>query len=151
RTLAPQEMAILCDLARVAEHELNMMDLIRTQRELIETKNALATTQQRLAAELEEAAMFVRSLLPEPLHGRIRTDWRFISCSKLGGDFFGYHWLDEDKFAIYLLDVCGHGVAAALLSISIHNALRRQALHEARLDRPSEVLAALNRAFPMDE
>ncbi|MBW1801380.1 MAG: response regulator, partial [Deltaproteobacteria bacterium] len=70
--------------------------------------------------EIAEAASYVKSLLPPCIsEGRVRTDWRFHPSTALGGDSFGYHWLDEDHFVIYLLDVSGHGVGAALLSISI--------------------------------
>jgi sigma-B regulation protein RsbU (phosphoserine phosphatase) len=47
--------------------------------------------------------------------------------------------------------VCGHGVSASLLAIAVFNMLRRQSLAEVRFDEPAEVLAALNRAFPMEE
>ena len=50
------------------------------------------------------------SLLPERLSGEVTTDWLFIPSVELGGDAFGYHWLDPDHLAMYLLDVCGHGV-----------------------------------------
>lgn len=151
RTLEGPQLAVFRELAAIAEAELNMMDLIRAQRELLETKNALIAAQERLARELADAAAYVRSLLPPKLDGRVRTDWRFVSSSQLGGDIFGYHWLDSRRLVVYLLDVCGHGVAPSLLSISVNTALRRQALPHVRFDEPAEVLAALNRAFPMDE
>jgi sigma-B regulation protein RsbU (phosphoserine phosphatase) len=151
RDLTAVEMATFAELAALAEHELNMVELIQAQRELIETKDALLMAQERLAAELAEAAAYVRSLLPPKLDGPVRTDWSFITSSQLGGDLFGYHWLDDRRLAIYLHDVCGHGVGASLLSTSVHNALRRQALPGVRFDEPSEVLAGLNRAFPMAE
>ena len=114
------------------------------------TYRALVQSQEHLAAELAEAAAYVKSLLPAPLAGEVNADWRFIPSSQLGGDAFGYHWLDADHFAIYLLDVCSHGVGAALLSISVMNVLRSQTLPGADFQDPSEVLAALNRTFPMD-
>ncbi|MBI1390638.1 MAG: SpoIIE family protein phosphatase [bacterium] len=105
-----------------------------------------------LARELSDAASYVRSLLPEPLlDGPIRADWRFIPSTELGGDSFGYHWLDENHFAMYLLDVVGHGVGAALLSVSIMNALRSGALPDTDLRQPSDVLKKLNLTFPMDQ
>jgi hypothetical protein len=48
-------------------------------------------------------------------------DWRFIPSASLGGDSFGYHWIDEDHFAAYLIDVSGHGWVAALLSVSVYS------------------------------
>lgn len=111
---------------------------------------ALSESQKRLAAELLEAANYVKSLLPAPLKGEIKTEWRFIPSTQLGGDSFGYHWLDDEHFAMYLLDVCGHGVGAALLSVSVMNVLRSQSLPSTDFRDPSAVLNGLNEAFQME-
>ncbi|MCE2728063.1 MAG: serine/threonine-protein phosphatase [Planctomycetaceae bacterium] len=104
-----------------------------------------------LANDIATAASYVRSLLPPPLEaGVVRADWRFIPSAALGGDAFGYHALDADHFAVYLLDVCGHGVGAALLSVSALNAIRSEALPQTDFHEPGAVLAALNKAFPME-
>jgi sigma-B regulation protein RsbU (phosphoserine phosphatase) len=151
RSLDGGQLETFRQLAALAEHELRMVDLIQVQHELLETKNTLIETQDRLARELAEAAEYVRGLLPARLPGPCRTDWQFVTSSQLGGDLFGYHWLDGRHIAFYLFDVCGHGVGAALLSISVHTALRSETLPDTRFDRPGEVLASLNRAFPMEE
>ena len=99
--------------------------------------------------ELREAANYVKQMLPAPLSdGPVRIDWRFEPSASLGGDSFGYQWIDDDNLAVYLLDVSGHGVGAALLSVSILNALRSQTLSETEFKNPGEVLSALNGAFP---
>lgn len=74
-----------------------------------------------------------------------------ISSSQLGGDSFGYHWIDDDTFSLYLLDVCGHGVGAALLSISVMNVLRTSSLVDTNFRDPANVLGNLNAAFPMEQ
>jgi len=104
---------------------------------------------KKLLGELAEAAAHVRSLLPAPLSGAVQADWCFQPSAELGGDAFGYHWLDSDHLAIYLLDVCGHGVGAALLSVVVLNALRNQTLPGTHFSKPGKVLAALNRTFRM--
>ena len=104
-------------MARVVERELGLVEAVHLQRDLI-------ASQRPLLHELAQAAKYVRSLLPEPTDGAVRTRWRFEPSSQLGGDFFGYDWIDPDHFAVYLLDVSGHGVGAALLSVSVANALR---------------------------
>lgn len=114
------------------------------------TYRALVESQKHLAAELAEAADYVKSLLPAPLTGDVTSEWRFIPSTSLGGDSFGYHWLDEDHLAMYLLDVCGHGVGAALLSISAMNVLRSHSLPNMDFRNPSQVLMGLNEAFQMD-
>ena len=93
-----------------------------------------------------KAAAYVQSLLPAPQTGPISTDWVFIPSAELGGDAFGYHWLDDDHFAMYLLDVCGHGIGAALHSVSVLNVLRAQTLRDTDFYQPSDVLAALKLA-----
>ena len=109
---------------------------------------AVEQAQQRLEDELAEAAGYVRGLLPELLTGEIETDWCYLPSSHLGGDGFGYHRLDPDTLALYLLDVSGHGVGSALLSISVMNILRTQLLTDTDFRDPGAVLAGLNRAFP---
>jgi len=108
-------------------------------------------TQARLAAELAEAAAYVASLLPARLESPVRSEWVFIPSRLLGGDAFGYHWLDRHRLAIYLLDVCGHGVGAALLSVSVTNVLRSQSLPGTDFGDPGAVLTALNQRFPAAE
>jgi sigma-B regulation protein RsbU (phosphoserine phosphatase) len=106
---------------------------------------------RRLTAELAEAAEYVRQLLPPPItSGPLRTDWRFLPSTSLGGDTFGYHWLDDEHFAVFLLDVCGHGVGAALLSVSVMNVLRERTLPEVDFRIPGQVLSGLNEAFQME-
>jgi sigma-B regulation protein RsbU (phosphoserine phosphatase) len=144
RSFDDGQVATLRELAALAEHELHMVDVIQVQRKLLDT-------QKRLEKELAEAAEYVQALLPPRLDGQVATDWQFLASSKLGGDLFGYHWQDNRRLVLYLLDVCGHGVGAALFSTSICSALRAQTLPGARFDEPGEVLAALNRAFPMDQ
>ena len=134
-------------IARIRYHSRGYINLLQRN----EAYQALYRSQQRLAAELAEAAEYVKAMLPQRLDGEIQTDWMFIPSTQLGGDSFGYHWLDENHFAIYLLDVCGHGVGAALLSVSVLNVLRSQSLPDTDFNSPSEVLAGLNEAFPMEQ
>ena len=121
---------------------------LRTQ----ELEEALTERNQALVdlnQELAEATEYVRSILPLPINQReISVDWKFVPSASLGGDAFGYHWLDDDHFIIYLNDVSGHGVGAALLSVSVMNALRSQSLPDTDFKDPEQVLASLNVAFP---
>jgi sigma-B regulation protein RsbU (phosphoserine phosphatase) len=112
---------------------------------------ALVESQKHLAAELKQAAEYVTSLLPPRLtKGPVTSDWRLLPSQSLGGDAFGHHWIDPDHLAVYLLDVCGHGVSAALLSITVMNVIRSQSLPGTDFRRPAQVLRGLNEAFPME-
>jgi sigma-B regulation protein RsbU (phosphoserine phosphatase) len=134
-------------LARVRYHSRGYTALVERN----EAFAALQASQQVLANDLATAAHYVRSLLPPPQSmGSVTADWRFIPSAELGGDAFGYHHLDDTRVAVYLLDVCGHGVGAALLSVSALNAIRSEALPQTDFHDPGAVLAALNKAFPME-
>ncbi len=112
---------------------------------------ALQEQKRILETELMEAAEYVKSLLPSPMTGEIQIDSRFIPSRQLGGDCFDYYWLDPDYLAIYLLDVSGHGLGAALPSISVLNLLRSQSMDGVNFYQPNHVLRALNEAFQMDD
>ena len=134
-------------IARIRYHSKGYINLLQRN----EAYAALLESRQAMACELAQAADYVVSLLPAPiLEGQITTAWRFFPSTQLGGDCFGYHWIDEDHFAIYLLDVCGHGVGPALLSVSAFNSIRSQTLPNTNFLAPEQVLSALNAAFPMD-
>lgn len=133
-------------IARIRYHSNAYIRLLERN----EAFQRLHESQEILQGELADAAAYVKSLLPLPLDSGISSDWRFIPSTQLGGDAFGYHWLDKRYFAIYLLDVCGHGVGAALHSISVINVLRSQNLPLTDFHEPCSVLSALNRAFQME-
>ncbi|HWE47069.1 MAG TPA: SpoIIE family protein phosphatase [Caulobacteraceae bacterium] len=115
----------------------------RTQREIDEIDET--------GRDLARADAYVRALLPPPLtEGPIRTDWVLQPSAKLGGDAFGYTDLSENKFAIYLMDVSGHGSGAALHSVAVMNLLRQGALADTDPEKPGDVLATLNTMFQME-
>ena len=112
-------------LARIRYHSKGYIALLQRN----EAYDALVASQKILANDLAQAAKYVRSLLPDPLRkGPVRSEWRFVPSTSLGGDTFGYHWLDDDHLVMFLLDVSGHGVGPALLSVSAYNAIRSQSL-----------------------
>ena len=136
----------------ISELEAANLELKRTSQALEESRAELLSTNQRLAGELEEAANYVRSILPPPVAGPLFTaDWLFIPSTELGGDSFGYHWIDSEHLALYVLDVAGHGVGAALLSAAVANTLRSEALPNVDLRAPAEVLGALNQIYLMEQ
>ena len=116
---------------------------------------ALKSQTRRLENELAEAAAYVASLLPadtpEDAKNCISITSRFISSQELGGDCFDHYWLDPDHLVMYLLDVSGHGLGAALLSTSVLNVLRSQSLPGVNFYQPETVLSGLNEAFQMTE
>ncbi len=105
----------------------------------------------RLQSELNQASDYVQSLLPKPITEKIKIEQQFIPSAQLGGDIFDYYWLDSNHLAVYLIDVAGHGIKSALLSISLLNLLRSQSLYNTDFYEPWTVLRELNRLFQMNE
>ena len=123
--------------AHVLEHEFRSRKEVEASREL--------------DRDLESARRYVQSLIPAPLaEGPIGTEWVLLPSARLGGDVFGYHWLDPGTFALFLLDVSGHGTGAAMHAVSVANALRRDALPGADMRDPGKVAAHVNRLFQMN-
>ena len=124
--------------------------LYQAQERLKVLAEELQRQKRRLDMELAEAASYVKSLLPGVIRGPVSVDSRFVPFQELGGDSYDYFWLDEDHFVMYLADASGHGLAAALPSISVHNQLRSRTL-SVDLRDPATVLTTLNAAFQMDQ
>ncbi len=107
---------------------------------------------QELQRDLDKARNYVTSLLPAPIvAGPIRTDWCFQPSTQLGGDAFSYGRLDDAHVLAYLIDVSGHGVGAAMHSVTVLNVLRQRALPNTDFHDPAQVLSSLNAMFQMDD
>jgi PAS domain S-box-containing protein len=148
--------------AAIRNEEGNIIGAVEVARDVTEQKKAEALLNRtllkqndvlkQLSSELSDATGYVKTVLPQPItSGPLLADWRFIPSAALAGDSFGYHWIDDDHFAIYLVDVSGHGWGAALLSVSVINVLRSHALPDTDFHIPEQVLFALNNTFPAEK
>ena len=72
----------------------------------------------------------------------VRLDSHFESSSELGGDIWGARAIDATRFAVFLCDFTGHGVAAALNTFRLHALLAKIDLPG---DDPAAMLGAINR------
>jgi phosphoserine phosphatase RsbU/P len=129
---------------------------VRAGLRLYKATEEIQRQKRLIEQELSQASQYVRSLLPEPLEGEVSIQSSFLPSTQLGGDSFDYFWLDGDHLAFYLLDVSGHGVGSALLSVSVLNLMRTRSLRRSRTSqdttnfyKPSEVLRDLNNTFQM--
>ena len=111
----------------------------------------LERERQRLAAELHSAAGYMSSIMPQGLTGKVDVASRYLPSRELGGDCFDYTWIDDDHLLVYLIDVSGHGLEPALLSVSVHNMIRSGSFTTATLLAPEALLTELNRLFQMDQ
>jgi sigma-B regulation protein RsbU (phosphoserine phosphatase) len=134
-------------IARIRYHSRGYINLLQRN----EAYAAIERSRKRLAEQIETAAKYVRALLPAPTAEPVSTNWCYVPSSDLGGDTFGYHWIDDDHMVVYLIDVSGHGLDSALLSVTVMNVIRSRSLPNTDFREPGQVLDALNEGFPMEE
>ena len=89
----------------------------------------LTWRQERIEEDLAAAADIQQSLLPQKIDSidHLAVAWKFKPCDKIGGDIFNMSQLDDDHWGIYMLDVSGHGVPAAMVAVSVFQNLHPQA------------------------
>ncbi|WP_313674084.1 SpoIIE family protein phosphatase, partial [Mycolicibacterium sp.] len=118
--------------------------------ERVEQAQRITASENRLSRELSGAARYVASIMPGPLDGLVEVTSRHLAADELSGDSFGYRWVDDDHLMFYVVDVSGHGMAPAMVSVSVHNLLRSATFDREKLLEPAAVLTELNRLFQME-
>ncbi len=113
--------------------------------EIKRAEQALMKLNERMKNELEAAAEFQRSLLPivTPYSERCKSSWFYKPSEELGGDILNIFRIDEKRIGLYVLDVTGHGVASALLSVTATHFL--SGFYKSSC--PVDVMEGMNRHF----
>lgn len=140
-----------------------MIALVRDISQRRQAEERLQRANDRMRRDLEAAARVQESLLPQaPLDlPGLNVAWAFNPCDELAGDIFDVYPFDERCVGLYILDVSGHGVVSALLSVTLNRVLSpepslpsilKQHIGNSkyRLLSPSEVAEQLNCQFPLD-
>jgi phosphoserine phosphatase RsbU/P len=131
--------------------------IARLEQSLAERNAALEAANQSIRHDLEAAARVQQSLLPEapPDVPGVCFAWQFRPCAELAGDLLNVVMLDERRVALYVLDVVGHGVKAALLAVMVTRILSQMLSPSSPTARPllspASVAEHLNRVFPWDD
>lgn len=102
------------------EHDLEEHNI-----KLKEVNKNLKKAYSVISKDLEAAATIQKSLLPASaltLSG-FKFDWLFSPCSFVAGDIFNFFHLDDHHIGFYLLDVAGHGIPAAMTSVTLSRIL----------------------------
>jgi phosphoserine phosphatase RsbU/P len=146
--------------ARVETH----LKLRRLQVELEEANARLAAVNGRMSRDLQAAAKIQQTFLPRgipPVPGA-EFAWVYRPCDELAGDGLNVIPLGGGHVGLYVLDVSGHGVASALLSVTLSRLLApppdpssilvrgTEAGGPSAITPPAEVAARLNQLFPFD-
>jgi sigma-B regulation protein RsbU (phosphoserine phosphatase) len=114
-------------------------------------ENSLRAVNKQLKRDLQAAAQVQHAQLPKTLPevDGFRFGWRYRPCEELAGDALNILPIDDNHIAVYVLDVCGHGVRAALQSFSLNLDLRPRQDGPA-FNLPEQVFARLNVKYPVD-
>ena len=134
---------------------------VGTQLLLKNSQDALKSAHDRMKNDLDAAAEIQQMLLPHnlPEIDSLKIAWKFYPCDELAGDFLNIFQLSENEIGIYIVDVMGHGVPAALLSFSVSRNLSPLGGPDSIVlnsgDTPGavspvEVLTKLNTLYPFD-
>jgi sigma-B regulation protein RsbU (phosphoserine phosphatase) len=140
------------------------MVIVDDYTELENQRLELVEKQRRLDDDLRSAAMIQRSLLPvkTPDWDEISVAAKFIPSSLIGGDIYNVFALDEERLVMYMIDVSGHGVTAAMVTVSISQFLHPSAGYfgpgsagnmgdrSNELCEPITVLEALDAHYPIE-
>ena len=79
----------------------------------------IQSVNQKMVEDLEYARRIQQSLLPSNslnIYG-VKFISEYIPCERLSGDFYNIHVLNEEQIGMYIADVSGHGVSAAMMTV----------------------------------
>ncbi len=139
--------------------------IVRLEQKLSHRNKQLQAANAEMRLNMESAVKTQESLLPEQLPEAkgVNFAWRYRPFHDLAGDILNIFQLDNKHLGLYILDVSGHGVAAALLAVSLSRILtpmlsrssllwRRQKNGNGyELSAPLYVARQLNKQFQMNE
>lgn len=139
--------------------------IVKLESNLEEQNKKLQEAYSRIREDLDAAVKMQRGLLPSSaltVPG-FRFEWIFAPCHFVAGDIFNFFQLTEHQVGFYILDVAGHGIPAAMLSVTLSKVLSPISSQGSPLMRfipdpphydiatPAEAVHALNQLFQSDD
>lgn len=159
KPISPEEFRVK---VRAGERVLSLQQgLSDKNRELAKINTQLHSAHKLVEDDLKAAAWMQQRLLPlltQHAPG-VRCAWRLQPSGYIAGDIFNLFALDDEKIGFYLLDVSGHGVPAAMMSVTLSMVLTPDATQGSPLKRydavagnsqilsPEDAVRELNRRF----
>ncbi|HEY9063066.1 MAG TPA: MASE3 domain-containing protein [Pseudobacteroides sp.] len=103
---------------------------------------------QKLLEDLECARDIQKAILPQSLPNNEKVNFKavYYPAERVSGDFYNIFRLDDHRIGMYIGDVSGHGVSAAMLTIFLNQSIKTtKELDGNRFDviHPSKVLENL--------
>lgn len=112
-------------------------------------RNILAMTaeKERVGAELALAARIQADMLPKQFPAfPDRNEFDIYACmtpaKEVGGDFYDFFFVDENRLALVIADVSGKGIPAAMFMMMAKNMIQTQA---AAGSSPKDVMETVNK------
>lgn len=119
-----------------------VVEVLRDVTHVKQLQEQLARQNEKFRQDLEMAKRLQSSMLPGKFSdGKLSFSFVYRPCETLGGDFLDIFPLDENRFGIYIADVSGHGVSAAMLTVFLRSTLDRT------LSSPAAALTRLYREY----
>ena len=98
--------------------------VVTLENDIAEKNQALQEAHDHIKNDLKAAASTQLKSLPSPItEGSITTDWFYKPAVYIGGDTFDYYKTQDNFLVFYSVDISGHGISAAMLSMSLQVSL----------------------------
>jgi len=139
----------------------------RVEKEAAVAKAALAeeltVANKRMKRDLDAAALIQKAFLPNESVGvpGAKTAWTIESCDELAGDMLDLIVLGDSMLGLFVADVSGHGVPAALLSVTLSQLIsdvdgpgsivKDSSGDNSQIVPPSKVAEKLNQLFSWND
>ncbi len=151
----PQYREFECDLTTADGRTVPVLvhaNTLRSDNHEIIGNMAFVTDMTAQKKALQLAAEVQKGLLPEkaPSVAGLDIAGQSLPCDEVGGDYFDYLLApgnENERIAVVVGDISGHGVDSALLMSSARACLRMRALHSGT---SRDIVATLNRHLSED-
>lgn len=138
--------------------------VLQLEKTLQERNKRLIEAQKTIHQDLKIASTMQRGLLPDcpSSINNVHMDGLFFPSAYVSGDIFNFFRLDENHIGFYSIDVAGHGIAAAMMSVTLSRLLSPAIKQGSPLKKkiavapyyeviaPKHVIEALNQQFQID-
>ncbi|MBI3248266.1 MAG: SpoIIE family protein phosphatase [Deltaproteobacteria bacterium] len=95
--------------------------IVNLEHELQARNRELSQAYDSISKDLHAASHMQQAMLPSSsvAIAGLQFAWLFCPHTFVAGDIFNFHQLDDDHVSFYMIDVAGHGVAAAMQSVTL--------------------------------
>ena len=112
------------DLEEIRIRLMAAQRVVTLENDIADKNKALKSAHEHIKKDLKAAASTQLKSLPDPLTvGSVKTDWFYKPAVYIGGDTFDYYKTQNGCFVFYSVDISGHGISAAMLSMSLQVSL----------------------------